>query len=88
MLGDGHGEFQPLPYSTSGINMGYDVKALGIIKNAGRSVIVTANNQGPLQLFAPFTKSQSKMSINKLDNRTTRFKKAGALNEQLLVTDN
>lgn len=88
MLGDGRGEFKPLSYGTSGINMAYDVKALGSIKNAGRSIIVTANNQGPLELFVPSDTAGSKMPIGLLDKKATVLEKAKTVNEQIATTDN
>ena len=51
LLGNGQGGFDPQPFGSSGINMSYDVKALGLIKNSTN--IVIANNQGPLQLIVP-----------------------------------
>ncbi|WP_422350924.1 VCBS repeat-containing protein [Flagellimonas sp.] len=53
LLGDGKCGFEPLSYSSSGINMGHDVKTLGVIKRDGIFKVVVANNQGPLQLFSP-----------------------------------
>lgn len=88
MLGDGQGEFQPLSYSSSGINMGYDVKALGMIKNGGRSVIVTANNQGPLELLVPTTISKAKIPIGLLDVNPKGLTKINKVKNQILITDN
>ena len=51
LLGDGQGIFNPLSYRLSGINMNDDVKALGVIEVLGKSTVLVANNQGPLQLF-------------------------------------
>ncbi len=51
LIGNGQGEFNPLSYKLSGINMTDDVKALGLIEISGNSTVVVANNQGPLQLL-------------------------------------
>ena len=88
MLGDGYGEFKPLPYGTSGINMGYDVKALGFIQNAGQSIIVTANNQRPLELFVTSATSGWKKPIGILDHKSVLFKKENTGKQQIATTNN
>ncbi|MGB5819271.1 MAG: VCBS repeat-containing protein [Saonia sp.] len=69
LLGDGQGAFDPLPYTSSGINMSYDVKALGRIGDAEKTRIIVANNQGPLQFFTTAKATKSKLHADGIDYR-------------------
>lgn len=69
LLGDGQGAFDPLPYTFSGVNMSYDVKAIGRIGDSGKTQIIVANNQGPLQLFTTAKENKSQLIVDDIDHR-------------------
>ena len=51
MLGDGKGDFNPVNYQESGILINHDSKRLSYFVEEGKQYLVSANNQGPLQIF-------------------------------------
>ena len=53
LLGDGKGDFAPVPFQKAGLNAEFDAKALGRVQTASGSLLVVTNNNGPVQLLVP-----------------------------------
>ena len=51
LIGDGQGGFQPLNVGESGFFNPYDGRSLAAFHENGKWMVLTGNNQGPLQVF-------------------------------------
>jgi hypothetical protein len=61
LLGNGKGDFKPVPYSQSGLMLGGDVKDLKQLGSPGGQILLVGNNKGRLQLIQTQPKIQPEM---------------------------
>jgi hypothetical protein len=61
LLGNGQGDFHPVPFEKSGINIPYDTKDIKKIRGKDRVIIIAANNNNRLSVFQLVSSSSGKI---------------------------